>query len=81
MMKIREILEIEHKISNRKLHYDIDVILDTEYYSESRGELVKVGDLELTHLLRIYKHSCIDHKEENETVRRIRELLDNERTI
>ena len=82
MMKIREILEVEHKISGRKLPYDIAEILNTKYYSESRAEEVEVGDMELTHLLRIYKHSCMnDHIPENETVRKIRELLNNERTI
>jgi Fic family protein len=50
---IRDIIEFQYKISERKIPSDLHTIMNTEYYSESKGENIQVGSLDLTHLLRI----------------------------
>ena len=52
-MKIKDIIEIEkHFTKNKKTPCDIVEFLEDKTYSESKGEDIKNGDMNLTHYIR-----------------------------
>ena len=53
-MKIKDILKIESIIDKRATPSDVLEHLDTHYYSKSKDEHIKYGDMHITHLLRIF---------------------------
>lgn len=52
-LTIKEILKITHHIDKRQIPCDVIDILEMKYWSHSKNEYIKFGDMDLTHLLRI----------------------------
>lgn len=66
-MKIKQLLEIQEVVEGRISPCDMIEILDLEYYSESKEETIKIGDMHLTHFLRVFrkffeKPEAIEHE-------------------
>tara|TARA_A100000171_G_scaffold51744_1_gene67111 strand:- start:2558 stop:2806 length:249 start_codon:yes stop_codon:yes gene_type:complete len=51
-MKLKEILKIDEIMSGRKTPCDIVEFLEDEYYSTSKKDFVKYGDMDLIHFIR-----------------------------
>ena len=54
-MKIRQLLDIQKIVEGRAIPYDIaEGINETTYYSKSKQQHIKIGDMHLHHLLRVF---------------------------
>ena len=61
-MEIKKLLEIESIISGRKTPSDMNDDSLNARYSKSRGEEIKILDMHLPHLIRVYKNLLEDNK-------------------
>ena len=59
-MKLNQIVGITKILSDRKVPEDVEKFLNDEYYSKSKKENVKFGDMDLFHYIRV---NIKDHKE------------------
>jgi len=59
-MKLNQIVGITKILSDRKVPDDVEKFLNDEYYSKSKKENVKFGDMDLFHYIRV---NIKDHKE------------------
>ena len=53
-MKIKDILKIESIIDKRATPSDVLEFLDQTYYSKSKDEHIKYGDMHIAHFLRVF---------------------------
>ena len=53
-MKIKDILKIQSIIDQRAIPSDVLEFLDQNYYSESKDDHIKFGDIHITHFIRIF---------------------------
>ena len=60
---IRNILKVISLLTDRATPCDIIEFLEEEYYSHSKKENIEYGDMDLTHLIRIYLKNK-DHLQE-----------------
>ena len=51
-MKLNQIVGITKILSDRKVPEDVEKFLNDEYYSKSKKENVKFGDMDLFHFIR-----------------------------
>ena len=51
-MKLNQIVGITKILSDRKVPDDVEKFLNDEYYSKSKKENVKFGDMDLFHFIR-----------------------------
>ena len=59
-MKLDVIFKVQSIIDNRATPSDILKILDDEYFSKSKGVHIRLGDMDITHFLRVYNKSDED---------------------
>ena len=59
-MKLDVIFKVQSIIDNRATPSDILEILDDEYFSKSKGVHIRLGDMDITHFLRVYNKSDED---------------------
>ena len=59
-MKLNQIVSITKILSDRKVPEDVEKFLNDEYYSKSKKENVKFGDMDLFHYIRV---NIKDHKD------------------
>ena len=52
-MTIRQLINIM-KVMGRTIPCDMEEQLNFTYHSESKGELIKIGDMDLIHLIRAF---------------------------
>ena len=52
-MKLNQIVGITKILSDRKVPEDVEKFLNDEYYSKSKKENVKFGDMDLFHYIRV----------------------------
>jgi len=70
MTAIRILIEIEKSFSKtKKTPCDIVEFLEDETYSESKGEDIKNGDMDLTHYIR---RQLRDEREDDKTIARLK---------
>jgi len=57
-MKIRQLLDIQKIVEGRAIPCDIaEGINETTYYSKSKQQHIKIGDMHLHHLLRVFMNN------------------------
>ena len=59
-MKLDVIFKVQSIIDNRATPSDILEILDEEYFSKSKGVHIRLGDMDITHFVRVYNNSDED---------------------
>ena len=59
-MKLDVIFKVQSIIDNRATPSDILEILDDEYFSKSKGVHIRLGDMDITHFVRVYNKSDED---------------------
>ena len=59
-MKLDVIFKVQSIIDNRATPSDILEILDEEYFSKSKGVPIRLGDMDITHFVRVYNKSDED---------------------
>ena len=79
---LRNILKVISTITDRAIPSDILEFLEEEYYSQSKKQNIEYGDMDLTHLLRVYlksEHYLNELREERvktvEQLEKIKSLL------
>jgi len=53
-MKIKTLLKIQSEIEERAIPSDLINMLNLTYYSKSKMELLNIGDMHLTHFVRVF---------------------------
>ena len=57
-MKIKQLLQIQKIVEGRAIPYDVlEGIEETTYYSKSKEQHINIGDMHLTHLLRVFMNN------------------------
>ena len=56
-MKLDVIFKVQSVLDNRATPHDIIGLLDTTYYSKSKGVPIRFGDMDITHFVRVYNKS------------------------
>jgi|TARA_R110002051_G_scaffold174691_1_gene244877 hypothetical protein len=59
-MKLNQIVSITKILSDRKIPDDVQKFLDDEYYSVSKKQNIKFGEMDLLHYIRV---NIKDHKD------------------
>ena len=59
-MKLDVIFKVQSIIDNRAIPSDILELLDTTYYSKSKDKEIRLGDMDITHFVRVYNKSDED---------------------
>ena len=59
-MKLDVIFKVQSIIDERAIPVDILELLDTTYYSKSKGVHMRLGDMDITHFVRVYNKSDED---------------------
>ena len=55
-MKLDVIFKVQSVIDERAIPSDILELLDTEYYSKSKGVHMRLGTMDITHFVRVYNN-------------------------
>jgi len=53
-MKIKQLLEIQSFLEKRAVPEDLGRLLNLTYYSKSKMQLINIGDMDLTHFVRVF---------------------------
>ena len=53
-MKIKQLLEIQSFLEKRAVPEDLGRLLNLTYYSKSKMQLLNIGDMHLTHFVRVF---------------------------
>ncbi len=56
-MKLDVIFKVQSIIDERAIPVDILELLDTTYYSKSKDKDIRLGDMDITHFVRVYNIS------------------------
>ncbi len=69
-MKIKTILKLQKVIEQRENPYDVLENIDTmSYFSKSKNTKIKIKDMHITHLLRVFT-TLLERSNENKTIRK-----------
>jgi hypothetical protein len=76
-MKIKHLLRIQSEVEKRAVDSDLDSILNLTYYSKSKMQILNIGDMHLTHFVRVFAKmlESNDSPLQNE-INKMRERLD-----
>jgi len=76
-MKIKHLLRIQSEVEKRAVDSDLDSILNLTYYSKSKMQMLNIGDMHLTHFVRVFAKmlESNDSPLQNE-INKMRERLD-----
>ena len=55
-MKLDVIFKVQSVLDNRAIPHDIIGLLDTTYYSKSKDRDIRLGDMDITHFVRVYNN-------------------------
>ena len=55
-MKLDVIFKLQSIIDERAIPVDILELLDTTYYSKSKDRDIRLGDMDITHFVRVYSN-------------------------
>ena len=55
-MKLDVIFKVQSALDNRATPHDIFGLLDTTYYSKSKDRDIRLGDMDITHFVRVYSN-------------------------
>ena len=58
-MKLDVIFKVQSIIDERAIPSDILELLDDTYYSKSKDRDIRLGDMDITHFVRVYSLSLI----------------------
>ena len=76
-MKLDIIFGVQSVLDNRAIPSDIIGLLDTTYYSKSKDKEIRLGDMDITHFVRVYNNvsSGIDKSEIFDKIHDIKKQL------
>jgi len=77
-MKIKQLLQIQKIVEGRAIPYDVlEGIEETTYYSKSKEENINIGDMHLTHLLRVFMNKDYIYEQFNKIIKKHNESVED----
>ena len=80
-MKLNQIVGITKILSDRKVPEDVEKFLNDEYYSKSKDEFIKIGDMDLYHYIRSHlkdsKRVWDDMSDKSDKLAEIKKILED----
>ena len=76
-MKIKHLIRIQSEVEKKAIPNDLESVLNLTYYSKSKMQMLNIGDMHLTHFVRVFATmlESNDSPMQNE-INKIRERLD-----
>jgi hypothetical protein len=76
-MKIKGLIKIQSLVENRAVPSDLESLLNLTYYSKSKMQIINIGDMHLTHFVRVFAKMLENNDSplQNE-INKMRERLD-----
>ena len=53
-MKIRHLVRVQSEVENKPIPNDLESLLNLTYYSKSKMQMFNIGDMHLTHFVRVF---------------------------
>jgi hypothetical protein len=75
-MKLNKIFEVQSVLDERKTPCDIPEILEQEYWSKSKKEYVRIGDMDITHFVRVYSKYTLSNVDLLDEINEIKNKVD-----
>jgi|TARA_Y100000296_G_scaffold75505_1_gene95241 hypothetical protein len=75
-MKLDKIFEVQSVLDERKTPCDIPEILEQEYWSKSKKEYVRIGDMDITHFVRVYSKYTLSNVDLLDEINEIKNKVD-----
>ena len=75
-MKLNKIFEVQSVLDERKTPCDIPEILEQEYWSKSKKEYVRLGDMDITHFVRVYSKYTLSNVDLLDEINEIKNKVD-----
>ena len=75
-MKLNKIFEVQSVLDERKTPCDIPEILEQEYWSKSKKEYVKLGDMDITHFVRVHSKYTLSNVDLLDEINEIKNKVD-----
>ena len=80
-MKLKQIVDITKILSDRKVPDDVIKFLDDEYYSISKKQNIKFGDMDLLHYIRVnikdHKNLWKSYNEVDDKLHKIKQIMED----
>ena len=75
-MKLDKIFEVQSVLDERKTPCDIPEILESKYWSKSKKEYVKLGDMDITHFVRVHSKYTLSNVDLLDEINEIKNKVD-----
>ena len=76
-MKLNKIFEVQSVLDERKTPCDIPEILEQEYWSKSKKEYIRLGDMDITHFVRVHSKYTFDNIDLIDEINEIKDKVDS----
>ena len=75
-MKLNKIFEVQSVLDERKTPCDIPEILEQEYWSKSKKEYIRLGDMDITHFVRVHSKYTLSNVDLLDEINEIKNKVD-----
>ena len=75
-MKLDKIFEVQSVLDERKTPCDIPEILEQEYWSKSKKEYIRLGDMDITHFVRVHSKYTLSNVDLLDEINEIKNKVD-----
>ncbi len=76
-MKLDKIFEVQSVLDERKTPCDIPEILEQEYWSKSKKEYIRLGDMDITHFVRVHSKYTLSNVDLLDEINEIKDKVDS----
>ena len=75
-MKLNKIFEVQSVLDERKTPCDIPEILESKYWSKSKKEYIRLGDMDITHFVRVHSKYTLSNVDLLDEINEIKNKVD-----
>ena len=75
-MKLDKIFEVQSVLDERKTPCDIPEILESKYWSKSKKEYIRLGDMDITHFVRVHSKYTLSNVDLLDEINEIKNKVD-----
>ena len=76
-MKLDTIFKVQSVLDNRATPCDIPEILESKYWSKSKKEYIRLGDMDITHFVRVHSKYTFDNIDLIDELNEIKDKVDS----
>ena len=80
-MKIKHLIRIQSEVEKKAVPNDLESLLNLTYYSKSKMQIINIGDMHLTHFVRVFA-KMLESKDSHDSsiqlfeIKKMKERLD-----